>query len=98
METLTHLREIRERRGIPAAALAKHVGVTRQTIYAIEAGDYVPNTTVALQLARILEVSVGELFSLEPESAVDLFDQTTLYQPRDDGFGKRTPGRACEAR
>jgi len=69
METLTHLREIRERRGIPAAALAKHVGVTRQTIYAIEAGDYVPNTTVALQLARILEVSVGELFSLEPESA-----------------------------
>ena len=37
--------------------------------YAIEAGSYVPNTEVALQLARHLEVSVDELFSLE-ETAV----------------------------
>jgi molybdate-binding protein/DNA-binding XRE family transcriptional regulator len=68
MKTRTHLNEIRERRGISAAALAKLSGVTRQTIYAIEAGDYIPNTTVALQLARILEVGVEELFSLEAES------------------------------
>ena len=68
METRTHLHQVRERRGISAAALAKLAGITRQTVYAIEAGDYVPNTTLALQLARILEVSVGELFSLEPAS------------------------------
>jgi putative molybdopterin biosynthesis protein len=69
MQTRTQLHEIRARRGISAAALAKLANVTRQTIYAIEAGDYVPNTTVALQLARILEVRVEELFSLESESA-----------------------------
>ena len=65
METRTHLHKIRERRGLSAAALAKLAGVTRQTIYAIEAGDYVPNTTVALQLAKTLEVRVEELFSLD---------------------------------
>lgn len=69
MNTSTNLNQIRERRGISAAALAKLANVTRQTIYAIEGGDYVPNTTVALQLAKILEVRVEELFSLEAEPA-----------------------------
>jgi putative molybdopterin biosynthesis protein len=68
METRTNLNPIRQRRGISASALAKLTGITRQTIYAIEAGDYVPNTTLALQLARILEVRVEDLFSLETES------------------------------
>jgi putative molybdopterin biosynthesis protein len=44
------------------------VQVSRQTIYAIEAGTYVPNTEVALHLARELEVSVDELFSLQEGS------------------------------
>jgi putative molybdopterin biosynthesis protein len=68
METGTHLKEIRDRRGISVAALAKLTHITRQTIYAIEAGNYIPNTTVALQLAKILEVRIEELFSLEPET------------------------------
>jgi molybdate-binding protein/DNA-binding XRE family transcriptional regulator len=68
METRSNLNQIRQRRGISAADLAKRAGVTRQTIYAIEAGDYVPNTTVALQLARTLEVHVEDLFTLESES------------------------------
>jgi putative molybdopterin biosynthesis protein len=67
MDTRTQLNEIRQRRGISAAQLAKVAGVSRQTIYAIEAGDYIPNTTLALQLARILEVRVEELFLLEEE-------------------------------
>jgi putative molybdopterin biosynthesis protein len=69
METRTDLHQIRERRGISAAALAKLAGITRQTVYAIEAGDYIPNTTVALQLAKVLEVRVEELFSLAKEAA-----------------------------
>ncbi len=87
METHTHLHQIRERRGISAAALAKLAGITRQTIYAIEAGDYVPNTAVALQLAKILEVSVEELFSLASEPAapkpiaVDFITPTRTGQP-----------------
>ncbi len=78
METRTQLNVIRQRRGIPAAQLAKLAGVTRQTIYAIEAGDYVPNTAVALQMAQILEVRVEDLFQLKtvqppsPPVTVDL--------------------------
>ena len=69
METRTELNVIRQRRGISAAQLAKLVGVSRQTIYAIEAGDYVPNTTAALQLAKVLEVRVEDLFRLDDEPA-----------------------------
>ena len=58
------LAQIRKSRGIAAADLARRVNVSRQTIYAIEAGTYVPNTEVALHLAQELEVSVDELFSL----------------------------------
>jgi putative molybdopterin biosynthesis protein len=62
------LAEIRNSRGVGASDLARRVGVSRQTIYAIEAGTYVPNTEVALHLARGLEVTVEELFSLQEGS------------------------------
>ncbi len=58
------LAEVRARRGFSAAELAKHIGVSRQTIYAMEHGSYVPNTSVALKLAHALEVAVEELFQL----------------------------------
>uniref|UniRef100_Q023L3 Transcriptional regulator of molybdate metabolism, XRE family n=1 Tax=Solibacter usitatus (strain Ellin6076) TaxID=234267 RepID=Q023L3_SOLUE len=61
------LAEIRKSRGVGAADLAKRVGVSRQTVYAIEAGTYIPNTQVALHLARELQVAVEELFSLTGE-------------------------------
>ena len=59
------LGQIRKSRGVGASDLARRVRVSRQTIYAIEAGTYVPNTAVALNLARELEVTVDELFSLQ---------------------------------
>ena len=63
----TQLAAIRNARGLGAAALAAKIGVTRQTIYAIESGTYVPNTAVALALAKELEVTVEALFSLPVE-------------------------------
>lgn len=39
-------------------------GVRRQTIHAIETGEYVPKTEVVLKLAQALEVTVDDLFSL----------------------------------
>ncbi len=54
----------RQKRGLSAVELAQAVGVSRQTVYAMEAGDYVPNTTVALKLARALQTSVEDLFQL----------------------------------
>lgn len=62
-----NLAKLRGERGYSAAKLAALAGVTRQTIYAIEAGTFTPNTAVALRLARILNVSVEELFALPPE-------------------------------
>jgi molybdate-binding protein/DNA-binding XRE family transcriptional regulator len=53
---------------VGASDLARRVHVSRQTIYAIEAGSYVPNTEVALNLARELEVTVDELFTLQERS------------------------------
>jgi DNA-binding XRE family transcriptional regulator len=63
-EIENRLRILRRKRGIAAAQLARTVGVARQTIYAVEAGSYVPNAAVALRLARVLEVSVEDLFLL----------------------------------
>jgi molybdate-binding protein/DNA-binding XRE family transcriptional regulator len=63
-EVRNQLAALRSRRGVSAADLARRVGVSRQTIYAIEAGSYVPNTEVALRLSRELEASVEDLFSL----------------------------------
>src|SRR5438132_10222935 len=63
-EIETSLGTLRRKRGFSAIHLAEQVGVSRQTIYAIEAGAYVPNTAVALRLARALDSTVEELFSL----------------------------------
>jgi molybdate-binding protein/DNA-binding XRE family transcriptional regulator len=63
-----NLAGLREKRGLSAANLAQMTGVSRQTIYAMEAGDYVPNTVVALRLAHVLETTVEELFHLPDAS------------------------------
>jgi putative molybdopterin biosynthesis protein len=64
-KVLSRLAEIRGKRGVAAVVLAREAGVSRQTVYAMEAGDYVPNTAVALRLARALDVTVEELFRLD---------------------------------
>lgn len=45
--------------------LAGAIGVSRQTIHAIEAGKYVPSTELALKLAKTFSTSVESLFQLE---------------------------------
>lgn len=47
------------------AALSELVGVSRQTIVAIERGNYNPSVELALRLARVLGTTVEELFTLE---------------------------------
>ena len=68
----SRLAAIRKSRGVGASDLARRVGVSRQTIYAIEGGTYVPNTELALHLARQLEVSVDDLFSLHEGTSAAL--------------------------
>jgi molybdate-binding protein/DNA-binding XRE family transcriptional regulator len=68
MEVQTNLAQLRTKRGLGAAQLAAEIGISRQTIYAIEAGTYVPNTAVSLKLAKVLDTTVEELFQIEPEA------------------------------
>lgn len=52
---------------VTQARLAEEIGVSRQTINAIEKNKYVPSTVLALKLARFFEVNVEELFQLTEE-------------------------------
>ena len=45
-------------------ALATMVGVTRQTIYSIEKGKFVPSTLLALKIAHFFNKTVEEIFFL----------------------------------
>ncbi|MHA1339787.1 MAG: helix-turn-helix domain-containing protein [Promethearchaeota archaeon] len=62
-----NLKKIREQKGLTQAQLAEKVGVTRQTIYYLEAGKYMPSLKLALLLADALDVSINDLFALEEE-------------------------------
>jgi putative transcriptional regulator len=46
--------------------LAKTIGVSRQTINAMEAGKYVPSTVLALKIAKYFGKKVEDIFELEP--------------------------------
>ena len=66
-----HLREFRLQRDLTQEALAGMVGVTRQTIIAIEKGGYTPSVSLALLLAHALEVSIESLFWLDDHKGIE---------------------------
>jgi len=47
-------------------SLAERVGVTRQTIIALEGGKYLPSLELAFRLASVFGVRVDDLFQLQP--------------------------------
>jgi len=62
----TKLRKFRFERGeLSQQQLAVMVSVSRQTVVAIERGNYSPSVKLALLLAEKLETTVEELFELE---------------------------------
>ncbi len=73
-EPLSHfenkLRSVRASRGLSQAALADASGITRQAIHAVEAGQYLPTTAVALRLAEALQCRVEDLFCLAARGEV----------------------------
>jgi len=56
------VKEYRRRKGLSQDELARLVGLRRQAVYDLESGRYLPNTAVALRLARVLGCSVEMLF------------------------------------
>ncbi len=62
--------DVRTRRsaaGLSQGALGSALGVSRQTINAIETGRYLPSLPLAISLARYFGVAVEELFDPEEE-------------------------------
>jgi putative transcriptional regulator len=66
MGVVNDLKRCRFERGdMSQQSLASAVGVTRQTIIAIERGHFVPSTLLALRLARFFGKPVEEIFRLD---------------------------------
>ena len=57
------IRELRERHGqMSQAMLAEAIGVTRQTVIAIELGKYSPSLESAFRIARVFGVGLEDVF------------------------------------
>ena len=65
---LNRVYELRAKTGITQEELADAVGVTRQTIIAIEKGNYTPSVLLALKIAKFFKKSLEEVFYLKNES------------------------------
>ncbi len=57
--------EARTKMGITQEDLADKVGVSRQTIIAIEKGNYVPSVLLAMKIAKFFKQSVEALFFIK---------------------------------
>ncbi|API93326.1 transcriptional regulator [Virgibacillus pantothenticus] len=79
MKLDNRVKELRARFNLTQEQLARKVGVTRQTIAAIEKGDYVPSLFLALNICRIFCLPMEETFWLQEEerddeNEIDLLD------------------------
>ena len=62
--------------------LAERAGVTRQLVGAIEMGRHAPGVDAALRIARVLQVSVEDLFAAsQPSASVSITDEHTDPEP-----------------
>ena len=53
--------------GMTQQALADQVGVTRQTVVALEGGAYTPSLALALRISRLFDKNVEEIFWIDEE-------------------------------
>lgn len=63
------VKELRARFNFTQGDLAEQVGVTRQTIAAVEKGEYVPSTLLSLNICRAFNMPMEDVFWLEGESS-----------------------------
>ena len=67
MPLYNRLKEYRAKIKVNQTEMGNLVGVSRQTISQIERGDYSPSVTLALKIAKVLNVSVEDILSYEEE-------------------------------
>ncbi len=59
--------ELRSKKGVTQEALAEKMQVSRQTIIAIEKGNYTPSVLLALKLAGFFNIPVDKMFKISYE-------------------------------
>jgi putative transcriptional regulator len=64
------VREQRNQRGLSQADVAAELGVSRQTVIAIESGRYSPSLPLAFRIARFFELPVDKMFDPDEEVAL----------------------------
>ena len=62
------IRELRASAGLSQGKLATEMGVSRQTINAIETGRYTPSLPLAIALARFFSLPVEEVFDADADA------------------------------
>ena len=65
MAMRNRLKEVRLEKGLTQESLATVVGVTRQTVIAVEKSKFVPSVKLALELASALGTPLADLFWLD---------------------------------
>lgn len=63
MELITKIKEYREKVGMKQAELAELVNVRRETIVCLENGKYNPSLRLAMDIAKVFNVQVEDLFA-----------------------------------
>lgn len=63
-----NIKRFRKEQGLTQEDFAKALGVTRQTIIAVENDKYNPTLELALKMSKYLKVTVEELFILEDKT------------------------------
>ncbi|MCA9106710.1 MAG: helix-turn-helix transcriptional regulator [Planctomycetales bacterium] len=71
-EIRSEVRRFRLNAAMTQQDLATKIGVTRQTVVAIEKGNYTPSVALALQLALVFQVRVEDLFQLASGKSTDV--------------------------
>lgn len=64
-KVLNSVQRLRSSAGVTQEQLASAVGVTRQTIIAIEKGNYTPSVLLALKIAKFFKQTVDQVFTYE---------------------------------
>ena len=67
MALVTKIKEYRERAGYKQSELAELVGARRETIVHLENGRYNPSLKLAMDIARVFNVTVEDLFEFVNE-------------------------------
>lgn len=63
------LRLLRAEHGLTQAALAARLGVSRQTVNAIEVGKYDPSLPLAFKIADVFAQKIGDIFAPDSDAA-----------------------------